>query len=186
MPDLVADTPSERGATKVDAASLSVLAYTPMHLLAPFPGGSEAMAAALTEAYGVRLPAPGESLSADGAELRWAGRDQALLLGPDAPAPALHTHGAVTDVSDVYLRLMLTGPSEAADILARLVPIDLRPLRFASGATAKTLLGHISAQVTARADGVEIMVMRSFWQSAFHEIETAMTRVAGRAALPPD
>jgi sarcosine oxidase subunit gamma len=184
VPDLISEPPLGGAETRIGAASLTALPHVPLHLVAPFPGAAEAMGAALTAAHGTGWPGPGQCTASGEVELRWAGRDQALLIGP-AAAPDLGAHGAVTDVSDVYVRLLLTGRDEAADILARLVPLDLRPARFAPGATAKSLLGHISAQVTATQEGVEIMVMRSFARTAFHEIETAMAGVAARAALPP-
>jgi len=184
VPDLIAEPPLGGAETRIGAAALTALPQAPLHLVAPFPGAAEAMGAALMAAYGAGWPAPGKSTASDAVELRWAGRDQALLIGADALPPELTGHGAVTDVSDVYLRLLLTGHDAAAEILARLVPLDLRPARFAPGATAKSLLGHIAAQVTATEEGIEIMVMRSIARSAFHEIENAMAGVTARASLP--
>jgi sarcosine oxidase subunit gamma len=162
-----------------DGCGLAELPLVPVHLVAPFPGRVAALSEALHTAHGLPFPAPGETARAEAAEIRWAGRAQALLIGPAVPDGGLSGYAAVTDVSDVYTRLALTGTA-VPDVLARLVPLDLRPARFPPGRTARTLLGHMAAQVTATEEGMEIAVMRSFARSAFHEIETAMRRVAAR------
>ncbi|MEM0937830.1 MAG: sarcosine oxidase subunit gamma [Pseudomonadota bacterium] len=177
MPDLIADPPLAAAEVTHGAAHLRALPWTALTLLAPYPEQAAAMGAALGQA----LPAPGTSLSTPGGAIRWMGREQALFIG--RPPNGLAAFGAVTDVSDVYARLSLGGRAAAAEVLARLVPMDLRPRQFAEGRTARTLLGHMAVHLTAMEDAVEILVMRSFARSAFHEIEEAMRSVAGRAAL---
>lgn len=165
------------------AARLAELPLVPMHWLAPYPGREAAFSEALQAAHGLRFPEPGQSAQqtsqAGAVEIRWAGRAQAVLIGPDAADPSLAPHGAVTDVSDVWTRLALAGPA-TPDVLARLIPLDLRRQSFPPGRTARTLLGHIAAHLTATQDGIELMVMRSYARTAFHEVEAAMRRVAAR------
>ncbi len=181
MPDLIASTPLPVAEAEHGAALLTVLPRVPLFWIAPYPGRTEALSAALQSALGVSFPAPGDLGTSDAAEIRWAGRDHAILIS-EATAD-LAEHACVTEVSDVYVRLHV-GPREvAAAVLARLVPLDLRPERFPAGRTARSLLGHVPAHLTAREDGIELLVMRSFAHTAFHEIETAMESVAGRAAL---
>ncbi len=89
----------------------------------------------------------------------------------------------MTDQSDGWTGLILTGAG-AADVLARLVPLDLAPDAFPPGATARTELRHIMCALTALdGGGYEILVMRSFTGSAVHEIETAMRAVAARRLI---
>ncbi|KPQ09901.1 MAG: sarcosine oxidase, subunit gamma [Rhodobacteraceae bacterium HLUCCA09] len=179
MPTLPPETLLAGRTARHGTAELSELPLVPLWWIAPFPGREAALSRALAAAHGVPFPAPGETVRSGDTEIRWAGRAQALLIGPAAADPGLAEHAAVTDVSDVYARLVLTGPDTAC-VLARLVPLDLRPARFPAGRTARTLLGHMTAQVTATPEGVELLVMRSFARTAFHEIETAMRGVAAR------
>ncbi|MEE4120818.1 MAG: sarcosine oxidase subunit gamma family protein [Paracoccaceae bacterium] len=179
MPTLPPETLLAGRTARHGAAELSELPLVPLWWIAPFPGGEAALSRALEAAHGVPFPAQGETARSGDAEIRWAGRAQALLIGPGGADPRLAAHAAVIDVSDVYARLGLTGPDTAA-VLARLVPLDLRPPRFRAGRTARTLLGHMTAQVTATPEGTELLVMRSFARTAFHDIETAMRGVAAR------
>jgi len=181
MPELIAETPLAGLDVVHGAARLVEAPPAALWLFAPFPGRD----ADAAQALGAPLPAPGTTARAGAVALRWAGRAQVLLVGAPGwrPDPALGAHGGLTDVSDVHARLALSGRS-AAEVLARLVPLDLRPARFPAGRTAKTLLDHVAAQVTATETGpdtcLEVMVMRSYARSAAHEIETAMRRVAAR------
>ena len=182
MPELTTETLLDGARIAHGGAALTEAARAPLHWLAPFPGREASFGAALEAAHGVAWPEPGSVTRGEGVEARWAGRAQALLVGVAVAGAGLAAEGAVTDVTDVYVRLVLSGETRAA-VLARLVPLDLRADRFSDGATARTLLGHIAAHLTARADGIEIAVMRSFGASAVHEIERAMRGVAARQAL---
>lgn len=146
--------------------------------LAPWPGTEGDLSATLEASHGLPFPEPGCVTQSDTARCLWAGRSQAVLIGPD-PAPALDAHGAVTDVTEVWAGLRLTGAARS-DVLARLVPLDLRPSALPQGRTVRSLLGHMMVQLTPTDDGMEILVMRSFAETAAHEIDAAMRRVAAR------
>lgn len=182
MPDLVAEPPLADLDLTVGEARLKGVEPGRLTWLAPWPGAEAALSAALEAAHGVPFPAPGGTASAGAtARILWAGRAQALLVGPE-PDPALAEYGAVLDTGEAWTALQLTG-SAAPDVLARLVPLDLRPAAFPAGRTCRTLLGHMNVQITATAEGVEILAMRSMAGTAAHEIERAMRAVAARAAL---
>ncbi|MEL6839146.1 MAG: sarcosine oxidase subunit gamma, partial [Pseudomonadota bacterium] len=67
------------------------------------------------------------------------------------------------------------------DVLARLVPVDLRLATFKTGHTARTMLGHMSVAISrVGAQSFEIMAMRSMAGTLVHELETAMRSVALR------
>lgn len=179
MGKLLSETPEidlSVGETRLRSVDLGRLTW-----LAPWPGAEAAMGEALTAHHGVPWPAPNTAHTGDGAEILWHGRAQALLIGA-APALALAEHGGVLDVSDGWAAFRLTGPG-TADALARLVPVDLRPFRFAPGATVRTMLGHMSAQIVARAEGADLLVMASMAETAAHELARAARGVAARAAL---
>ena len=177
MPDLIAKPAlgavavTHAGCTLAEAAALTITA------LAPFPGQAAAVGAEL----GLAFPAP-NTVSEDGAaRLVWAGRDLAFLIGGAAPErlAALNGLAAVTDQSDAWVTLTLTGPS-TVEVLARLVPLDLRGT--ARGQVFRTGLGHMPLVLIAEgADSFTLMTFRSMARTAWHEIEEAMVKVAARS-----
>lgn len=175
---LAAETPL--GGLSVSHGDLTLAELPAVRLtwLAPWPGEARAMSHALQAAHGVHFPEPGETLENGGTRILWAGRAQALLAGP-APATELGHHGAVVDQTEGWAGLRLGGTG-AAQVLARLCPLDLRGKAFPPGRTARSLMGHMNAQITAFEGGFELLVMRSMVRTAAHEIEQAMRSVAAR------
>ena len=78
------------------------------------------------------------------------------------------------DVSDAFAGLALDGPA-AAEVLARLVPLDLT-----AGLPARTRLRHTPVIVTARTEGFGLLVPRSLAASAVEDLVGAMRAVAAR------
>ena len=157
-------------------AGVTVTALPPVLRVsvAPFSGRQEAVAAAL----GMPLPAPGRCTQA----IVWAGLGQWLVVGREAGELARRLHGlaAVTDQSDAWIGLGIAG-DEAAEALARLVPLDLAGL--AAGTAARTLLRHVPLLVVVVPAGFDLYVPRSYARTALHEIAEALRSLAGRAAL---
>ena len=92
----------------------------------------------------------------------------------------LAAEGAITDQSDAWAFMRLTGAG-AEDVLARLVPVDLRLAVFMPGQTVRTELMHMMASITRSGDdSFDIMVMRSFAKTAVHDLHEAMKSVAAR------
>jgi len=161
------------------AARLSALPEAAVVSLAPFRGRAAAVEAAL----GAALPDPGGTAAlADGSRLIWAGIDLWLLRGPAAEAAAARLEGdaAVTDQTDGWAGLAIEGAA-AAEVLARLVPLDLAAM--APGRAAASGLKHVACLILAREGGFEALVPRSFAGTAVHEIGAAMRSVAARARL---
>ena len=164
---------------------VELVAHTPAEGLCPIEHGncvlSEVHPGAITWAASrvaaAGLPQPGQTLSQGGRDWIWFGPGQALVLG----APLEAGDGlVVSDQSDAWAVLRLAGES-AADVLARLTPLDLRPQVFEAGQTARTLLGHMAISLTCRdTDVYDIMVFRSMTSTAVHEIGRAMKGVAAR------
>lgn len=121
------------------------------------------------------FPAPNCVLADGAARLVWAGRGQAFLIG--GPANKWADTAALSDQSDAWACLSITGAG-AVDVLARLVPIDLRALGI--GGCARSCLGHMAAIFIAVSGGFEVMVPRSMAKTAWHEIESAMRMRAAR------
>jgi heterotetrameric sarcosine oxidase gamma subunit len=122
------------------------------------------------------FPAPGVVSGKGAARLVWTGRGQAFLFG--AVPEGLGAVAALTDQSDGWAGLSVTGGG-VCDVLARLVPIDLRKL--VSGQCARTMLGHMPLILIAIVGGFELLVFRSMAKTAWHEVEDAMKICAARA-----
>ncbi|MCL4190024.1 MAG: sarcosine oxidase subunit gamma [Rhodobacteraceae bacterium] len=146
--------------------------------IAPFRGRTAATGAALAQ-LGLGFPAPGTSAAAGTARILWAGRGAAFLVGA-APPDVLAGLAALTDQTDAWAVMALSGPAHAA-VLARLVPLDLRPSAFPAGATARSTLIHCPVLLCRRdAATLEIWVMRSMAATAVHETQAAMRAIAAR------
>lgn len=166
----------------VTVGGLTLSDATPKRLvaIAPWPGSVPAAAKAL-QAMGLDWPSPDRAAKGAKGVCLWSGRDQAFLADV-APSPALAEAAALTDLSDGWVALKLSGPAAAA-ALARLVAIDLSATAFSEGATARTGLGHMMALVHRSSPrSFTIYVFRSMAASAVHEIELAMQSQAARAS----
>ena len=81
---------------------------------------------------------------------------------------------------------MRLAGADAADVLARLTPIDLRESQFKRGHTARTELAHMMASITRLGpQSYQIMVFRSLANTLVHDLKTAMKSVAARQ-VPPE
>ncbi len=182
MARLIAKTPCD-GLLPVEIGELTLAERDPGHLtaLSPMKGGHERADRALKAAIGTGFPAPGQSAKGrEGARVLWFGVSHALVMGPKVEAV---DGAALTDQSDGWCVIELKGPG-ARDVLARLTPIDLRPNAFAKDATARTLLGHMSASITRTGDDAYlILVYRSMAGTAVEEITRAMRLWQARKAL---
>lgn len=149
--------------------------------IAPYPGRMEAVNAVLAP-LGMAFPAPNRQSTQGETRLLWSGRNQAFLIG--APAPDdLRDHAALTDQTDGWAILTLTGPA-ATDVLMRAIPLDLRTASFPPGSTARAPLNHMQAIIThAGADAFEIMVFRSMARTAWAELAEALEMLAARAHM---
>ncbi|SLN55927.1 Sarcosine oxidase, gamma subunit family [Pseudoruegeria aquimaris] len=179
MAELIAKTPCA-GLLPVRHGGLSLTecAPTAIHHLAAYRGAAQ-LGVALEKAHGLGWPAPGRSTGAASARALWFGPDQALLLGP-MPVAALARHCALTDQSDGWAHVCLSGPG-AEEVLARLVPVDLRAGAFPEGAVARTALFHMSALITRTgAESFEIFAFRSMARTLVHDVSEAMKSVVAQ------
>lgn len=160
----------------VGGARLSEAVLGPVTSIAPFRGREAAVARALG---GAVLPPPGRTERMGEGRLVWTGPGRALLIGRAVPE-GLSGIAAVVDQGDGLAAVLLEGPA-ARDVLARLVPLDLRDRSFAEGATARTLLNHMAVTLSRLgAEAWEVMAMRSMAATLVREIAEAMRHVAGR------
>jgi sarcosine oxidase subunit gamma len=120
--------------------------------LTAWPGAAAALAARLRDGFGLDLAGPGRWTAAGDLVCVWLGPDHWQIeragthdLAGELGA-AVESDGGVIDLSDARAVLRLTGPA-SADILARLVPLDLHPRAFAPHRAASTLAAHIAVQL---------------------------------------
>ncbi len=173
--------PLTHGGTMLGAGSEGALVS-----VAPFRGKESEVSAILKRQIGAAFPEPGQAAEGSSGRAIWMGLNLAFAELPEAGAAnlmaALSPHAAVTDQSDAWAALSLTGPHARA-VLARLIPLDLDPATFAPGRVARTQLRHMMCALLATEGGFRLLVMRSFARTAVHELETAMASVAARAEL---
>ena len=168
--DLLPRTIGELVLEEVDLGQLSLIALT---------GDAAALSEALQAAHGIAFPAPNRMTGKNDPRCIWFGRNQALLIGA-APDENLGKNAAIVDQSDGWTAVTLRGP-QAEDVLARLVPLDLRAQHFEAGHTARTQLGHMAASITRTGDDAfMILVFRSMASTLVDELDHAMRGVASR------
>jgi sarcosine oxidase subunit gamma len=168
---LIAKTPCD-GILPLAVGGLTLTEVLPEAItsVAPFKGQKPCVSKAL----GGEFPGPNRVTETPAARIVWTGQGQAMVLGPRVAPPG----AAVTDQSDAWAVMALEGEG-AADVLARLSPVDLRDGMFQVGHTARTLLQHMTCSLSRVGEKrFEIMVFRSMARTAAHEIETAMRTVA--------
>lgn len=180
MVDLIAKSPLDGfEPLTIGAVSLSEVDLGVLTSVAPFKGQSDALSAALKEAHGMAWPSPNRATGKAEARAIWFGRDMALLAGP-VPNPALAQYAALTDQSDAWTCLQLSGAS-AEDILARLVPVDVRGSAFKRGHTVRSQVQHLNGSITRTGpETFLIMVFRSMAKTLLHDVQRAMESVAAR------
>lgn len=163
--------------------SLTLEGLPPGHItsIRPFTGKKAEVNAALGKA-GLAFPAPNRLVEAtDGSVLAWAGRETAFLIGPLSLPEMEGGLAAVTDQSDGWATLRLSG-KDCDAALARLVPID--PAEMKPGASLRTILGHMPLLLLRTgADSVMLLVFRSMAGTAVKELSHVMQALAARGAI---
>lgn len=182
MPELIAKSSLEgQGALTLGGVTLAEMLVGPITSVAILPGGDKVVAKGL-KPLGLSFPTPNSFVEKKGARLVWTGRDQAFLIGADPPAL---DGAAVTDQTDGWAVLALGGVG-AAEVLARLVPLDLRLASFPVGQAVRSQVNHMNVVLLRTGDhAFEVMVFRSMARTAWHEFVAAMEGWAARVALKP-
>lgn len=140
-----------------------------MTLIQPFKGQTNAISDILQTAHKIKMPKTGQFVFGAHAKALWFGRGQIMLVGPPATSK-LSDYAAVSDQSDGWVGLEFRGQG-AADVLARLVPIDMRADHFPLGSTARSLVGHMQASISCIGpDHFLIFVFRSMAGTLVHDL----------------
>ena len=177
MASLIAKTPFDgRLPLEIGPNRLTEVHPEAITWISPLKGQMAKVSRALDKQIGADFPSP--NTHAKG--IVWFGPDQALVLGAALKPIA---GAAMVDQSSAWAVCALEGP-QAAEVLARLVPIDLRDTAFGVGAAARTLLGHMNCMLMrTETERFEILVFRSMAATCAHELERAMTMLAARAKV---
>jgi heterotetrameric sarcosine oxidase gamma subunit len=133
-------------------------------LIAAWPQRLAATGAAAAIAAGVATaPGPGASATGPGGTLLRIEPLKWLLIGAHETAhPALDAaDGTVLELSHARTVIHVSGP-KVLDLMARMVPLDLRPASFPEGSVTNTALHHLGVTILARDGGFDILVLRSF------------------------
>jgi len=154
----------------------------PMASLSAYAGKVDALSQSLKSTHGLALPEVGQTTNAGDVSCQWFGLNHVMLMGEE-PDAALSEAAAVTDQSDAWCRVRITGAG-ARDVLARLVPVDLRDDAVPVGKAIRTDVQHMSgALARVGEDAWEVMVFRSMAGTLVHDLKTAMETVAGIAEM---
>lgn len=177
MPELIAKSALDGKRLTLGTVTMAEVSVGPITGIALFPDGEAALAAGL-KPLGLSMPAPNKMVEKEGVRLVWTGKDQAFLIG--LLPPALEG-AAVTDQSDGWAVLSLAGAG-AVEVLARLLPVDLRLAAFPVGQVLRTQVNHMNAVILRLGEAAfQIMVFRSMARTAWHELEDAMHMVSARS-----
>lgn len=179
MADLIPTPPLDHPPLAAADAVLALVDPGPLAQIALFHNTDPGVSGVL-EPLGLSFPDPGRVSAAGDLRLVWCGRDQAMLIGA-APPDGLAAQAAVTDQSDGWVCLALTGAGAVA-VLSRLVPLDLRAAAFPPGHAARSALSHLPLILWREDDGFRLMTFRSMARTARDEIAHAMAHLAARAA----
>lgn len=179
MDELAERAPFE-GLLPIEIGGVRIVAEDLGRLTSVSPvGDASVLSDALEVGHGMAWPKPGRATGKSGARCIWFGLREVLLVGP-APDADLARHAAVVDVSDGWAAVSVEG-APGVDVLARLVPIDLRPAVFKRGHTARTHVGHMPASVTRLGpERLLVLTFRSMAGTMAHELRRALEAVAAR------
>lgn len=155
-------------------AELTLVPVDRLTQITPFRGRGAEVSGALRAATGQDLTEPGRAAG----PVQWFGHNQWMITGD---CPDLMGLAAVTDQTDGGSLLDLTGPT-GVDVMARLVPVDLRAQVFPTGHCLRSAFEKLPCAIRRMGpDHLRIMVYRSMTGSAVTRISHAMRHMAARS-----
>ena len=152
---------------------------TPLFLVAPFGKNLKQAAAVLVNQMGLEWPTAHVMKRTGVAYALWFDHAHIALMGVE-PSARLLRYAAVTDVSDGWFIVDISGP-EVRDVLARVTPLDMRIKSFKTGMTQRSMLMHMQASISCLGKShFRVMVFRSMALTVVHDLAVAMESVAAR------
>jgi sarcosine oxidase subunit gamma len=135
------------------------------------PGTAEIVGALQTRGpFSVRTAGPGQWFAVS---------DRSLAPGEiDDCTKDIAAIASVVDQSHGRVRIRVSG-APVRSVLAKGTGVDLHPAAFPLGRAAMTLIGHIGVNLArTAADTFEVLVLRSFAEDLWHELETMSAEFA--------
>jgi len=168
------DTPRRFGLTGPDGPGirLSERRLASVWLIAGWPDRLARAGAAAAAVAGVEAaPGPGASATgAGGTLLRTEPLKWLLISEAETARPQLkETDGTVVELGHARTVIHVGGPKAGA-LMARMVPLDLRPAAFPEGSVASTGLHEVGVTILARDGGFDILVLRSYGLSVWRTL----------------
>jgi len=143
--------------------------------VAPFKGQDKAVADVLRPEIGMILPPVGRRETSDKASALWFRPGQWLVFGEQGlmqnTSKALAGMAAVADMSDAFIRVRLEGRG-LTNVLSRICALDLT--NVGDSGVAHTALSDIPVTLFSVESSYELLLPRSFSQSAISRIKIAM------------
>ncbi len=142
--------------------------------VAAWPEAFAAVSASVAKQCGVsKAPAPGQAEVGEKAVLLRAEPLKYWVIGM-VPSELSSDEGAIVDQSHSRTRVRVSG-SEAASLLNRHLPLDLRDSAFPVGSVASTAFHHIGITLWRNKDGYDLFMPRGFavslWELLTHSAE---------------
>ncbi|MEM0943389.1 MAG: hypothetical protein AAGI70_05510 [Pseudomonadota bacterium] len=144
-----------------------------------WPESLAAAGAAAADAAGVgSAPGPGKAVEGDGASLLRTGPLRWLIVSEaEISPPPPGAWGTLLDLSHARTVLRLEGPA-VPDLMARQMPLDLRPKAFPEGSVATSGIHHVAVTVLAREGGLELFCFRSFGRAMLDHLAESAAQFA--------
>ncbi len=141
-----------------------------LHQLAAWPETLAAVGAKAAEAVGAKTaPGPGKAVGGRGAALLRTEPLKFWIFG--AAAPQLDPdEGATLDLSHSRTHLRISG-GQAAALLNRQLPLDLRTASFPAGSVASTAFHHVGVTLWRSDAGYELFMPRGFALSLWEMLQ---------------
>ena len=159
---------------------MSEVTLLPLAIACAWNLQGERAGAAARERFGVPLDAtPGSVTTAGDVSALWLGPRSWLLVSgapladfAAARAALCAAGGALFDVSASRVAYAVRG-TRALDVLAAGCPLDLHPDAFPPGRCAQSVFARVNALYCRAADGIVLMVPRSFARDVWHGLWAA-------------
>ena len=187
---LRAKSPLKEFSKEFDGLSLEEITNCALVSIATPKGGEEKLEQAISNAYGVEIPAIGKSADSthktgDNAHFLGMQNDQLFVLfdypvdePTDHVTQKLGDAGYFTDQSDSWVILKISG-QKSREALSRICAIDLETEAFTQGSVARTVMEHLGTIIYR--DGEDSFILfsaRSSAKSFLHAVETSIQNIS--------
>ena len=168
----------------IGAITITENTETALASVAARDGQSAQVQEALTQHFGLSLPAVGQSSTSDPIAAFWMGPDQWMLTAPHSSHELLASElkaklgstASVAEQTDGWCQFVVTGEA-LGDLFERLTNAPVRTM--ANGEVRRTTLEHLGVFLWCRTDGeIAILGPRSSAGSLHHAVMAAAKSIA--------